>query len=172
MSARARIGWSSVIVAAVCGCGGNAESPKPSGSPPAVAGALPASLTLAAEPTGARPIAEIIATLTSPAAVVARGRVGEEGTSTWFTLADNAIKPCTETGDECPTPWDYCCTSNEDKTKNMATVELHADGKLLDASPLGFAGLDHLKEVVVTGQATKDGGGNVTIVASGIWVKK
>jgi hypothetical protein len=166
-----------VVVAAAFGCGGaeersNPSAGAPSGSAPAGAPTLPAQLVLAAEPAGARPIAEIIATLTAPAAVVARGRVGEEGKQSWFTLADAAIKPCTETGDECPTPWDYCCTSNEDKAKNMATVELHAGGKLLEQSPLGFAGLDHLKEVVVTGQATKDDGGNVTIVASGIWVKE
>lgn len=151
--------------AATSGTGAGATKPTASAT-------LSDSLSLATEPAGAKPIAEVIAGLTAnTAAVVARGRIGEEGKSSYFTLADGSLKACTEMGDECPTPWDYCCTSAEDKKLNMATVELRVAGELVEASVLGFHGLDHLKEVVVTGEAKKDSAGNVTIVASGIWVK-
>lgn len=160
------------LLALACGDGGTKGDAPSSGAPARSTQELPAELALSAEPAGARPIAEIIATLKDGGAVVARGRVGEEGKSTWFTLADDSLKACTEAGDDCPTPWDYCCATAEAKLKGMATVELRAGGALLDRSPLGFAGLDHLKEVVVAGEATKDRSGNVTIVANGIWVKK
>ena len=157
-----------------CGCGDSPSTTTPDGggaTNPTASATLPDALSLATEPAGAKPIAEVIAGLTANAAVVARGRVGEEGNSSYFTLADGSLKACTEMGDECPTPWDYCCTSADDKKLNMATVELRVGGELIEKSVLGFHGLDHLTEVVVTGEAKKDSAGNVTIVASGIWVK-
>jgi hypothetical protein len=163
----------SLLLIGAAGCGED-DPPAPAGGGAATDGApLPDSLALASEPSGARPIGEVIASLQQDrAAVVARGRVGEEGaSSSWFTLADGSLKSCVETGDACETPWDYCCTPNDVKQKQMATVELRVGGALVDRSVIGWHGVDHLKEVVVAGQATKDSGGNVTIVASGIWVK-
>jgi hypothetical protein len=130
------------------------------------------ALALASEPAGAKPLGEVIAAQQGSGPVVARGRVGEDGGgSSWFTLVDPSLKSCVEIGDECKTPWDYCCTPNDVKKQQMANVELRVGGELVEHAVLGWRGLDHLKEVVVAGQATKDGAGNVTIVASGIWVK-
>ena len=101
-----------------------------------------------------------------------RGRVGVEGSdAAYFSLVDLSQKGCIEMGDECPTPWDYCCTPADVMAKQSATVEFRVDGKLAAGSVLGVHGIDHLKEVVVTGEARKDAGGNVIVVASGIWVK-
>lgn len=130
------------------------------------------ALALASEPAGAKPLGEVIAAQQGSGPIVARGRVGEDGGgSSWFTLVDPSLKDCIQIGDECKTPWDYCCTPNDVKKQQMANVELRVGGELVEHAVLGWRGLDHLKEVVVAGQATKDGAGNVTIVASGVWVK-
>ena len=130
------------------------------------------ALALASEPAGAKPLGEVIAAQQGSGPVVARGRVGEDGGgSSWFTLVDPSLKDCIQIGDECKTPWDYCCTPNDVKKQQMANVELRVAGELVEHAVLGWRGLDHLKDVVVAGQATKDSAGNVTIVATGIWVK-
>ncbi len=157
------------------GCGdkqpaGGGANPAATATAPTAA--LPASLALASEPAGAKLIGEIVAGLAASGPVVARGRVGVEGsTDAYFTLADPSLKDCVTIGDHCPTPWDYCCTPADEMAKQSATVEFHVGGKRASGSVIGFHGIDHLKEVVVTGEATKDDAGNVTIVASGIWVK-
>jgi len=149
------------------------ETPAPGGGATAAKGPAPFdALALASEPAGAKPVGEVIAAQQGSGPVVVRGRVGEDGgSSSWFTLVDPSLKDCVQIGDECKTPWDYCCTPNDVKKQQMANVELRVGGELVEHAVLGWRGLDHLKEVVVAGQATKDGAGNVTIVASGIWVK-
>lgn len=154
------------LAALLAACGGD-----PAPTPPAASAAIPDSFALASEPAGARPLADVIAGLAGSAEVVARGNVGQEGGAAYFTLADPSLQSCIDMGDECKTPWDYCCTSADEQKSKMATVELRSGGTLIDGSVLGWNGLDHLKEVVVSGTATKDAAGNVTIVAKGIWVK-
>ncbi len=167
------------FLATACGGGGAGSSSAPdassaSGSSPSASGkaALPASVALRAEPAGAKGVGEAIEALAATGPVVMRGRVGIEGSdSAYFSLVDLSQKGCIEMGDECPTPWDYCCTPADVMAKQSATVEFRVDGKLATGSVLGVHGIDHLKEVVVTGEASKDSAGNVVVVASGIWVK-
>ena len=171
---RNRFAWASalLVVVSALGCGDDAKpGPTPSGGAVASA-ALPDALALAAEPAGAQPIGAIVASLNGSATVVASGRVGVEGKdAAYFSLVDPSQKACTDMGDECKTPWDYCCTPPDVMSKQSATVEFRVGGQLVGTSVLGFHGLDHLKDVVVTGTAKKDSTGNVTIEASGIWVK-
>lgn len=168
-------------LAALAGCGdgaptgGGASNASNASSSRLSAGgkaALPANVALSSEPAGAKGVGETIEALAAAGPVVMRGRVGVEGSdSAYFSLVDLAQKGCIEMGDECPTPWDYCCTPAEVMAKQSATVEFRVDGKLATGSVLGVHGIDHLKEVVVTGEASKDSAGNVVVVASGIWVK-
>lgn len=159
------------LLATACGESGHAGSGGSSNSSVGKA-ALPASFALSSEPVGAKGVGATIEGLAAPGPVVMRGRVGIEGSdSAYFSLVDLSQKGCIEMGDECPTPWDYCCTPADVLAKQSATVEFRVDGKLAAGSVLGVHGIDHLKEVVVTGEASKDAGGNVVVVASGIWVK-
>ena len=82
------------------------------------------------------------------------GRVEPLATdSAVFVMMDvNLYNNCTALNDDhCPTPWDYCCATPEDKLANNATVQI------VDAAGVGIAAnlRDHdinpLDTVVVTG---------------------
>lgn len=89
-----------------------------------------------------------------------------------FTLVDGSIKSCLEEGDECKTPWDYCCVAPTKLAENQAMVKLvDANGELLEGNLEGVNDLDHLTTVVVTGKAEKDAEGNVTIAANNVYIK-
>jgi len=155
-----------------------------SGSSPAGAAgsaskaSLPAGIALAAEPAGAKPVKDVVAAARTGDEVVMVGRVGVEGSDrAYFTLVDPSLKACSETPlkDPCDTPWDFCCSPPEELAKLSALVQFRdggeLDGHLLQGNVLGFAGLDHLKSVVVKGKAEKDSSGNLTVVASGLFVR-
>lgn len=89
-----------------------------------------------------------------------------------FTMVDGGIKSCLEEGDECATPWDYCCTAPGKLAENSATVKLiGADGKILDGNLKGVNSIDNLSTVVVTGKVEKDDRGNMTIAANKVYLK-
>lgn len=163
-----------LLVAAVsaASCSGDAER---SGSGAAAKSAIPASFVLASEPAGAKPVKEAVAAAKSGDELVVTGRVGNEGASSaFFTLVDVTVKPCTEMEppDSCPTPWDYCCEPSDEMAKASATVVFRDGARPYAGNLLGVGGLDHLEHVVVQGKAERDSGGNLTIVASGIYVRK
>ncbi len=163
------VAWLTVV-----GCAKDeAPTPRDGSSTPKAANGLPASFVLAGEPAGARPVKEIVSAARSGDEVVVAGRVGDTGSDRAnFRLVDPSLKSCTEIGDECKTPWDYCCTPPDEMAKVSATVVFQDGEKPYAGTVLGFAGLDHLSSVVVKGRAEKDSSGNLTIVASGIFVKK
>ncbi|MFG0317333.1 MAG: hypothetical protein ACF8XB_08680 [Planctomycetota bacterium JB042] len=107
-----------------------------------------------------------------PAEVVVAGRVsGLVDGRAQLRLTDASFTPCDERpGDSCRTPWDYCCEPPDELARGTVVVEVHEDGRLAKASVAGFHGLELLSEVVVTGTATRDEAGNVTVVATGIHV--
>ena len=138
---------------------------------------VPEGFYLASAPSGAKPVAEVVAAAKDGDAVVVTGRVGGakkvfvDGYAA-FTLMDPKVAPCGGEGmDDCSTPWDYCCEPPNVIAANALSVELVADGKPLAASARGFHGLDHLKTVVVTGTVDKDSAGNVRVLATGLHVQ-
>ena len=153
------------------GCSG--ESDDPGGSSAHAASTLPGTLLLASEPAGAKPVKEIVASAVAGDTVVATGRIGDAGAERAdFRLVDASLKSCVELADQCPTPWDYCCSPAEEKRANSATVEFRDDrGKPLAGSVLGLGGVGHLDTVTVEGRVEKDPMGNVTIVATGLFKK-
>lgn len=73
-----------------------------------------------------------------------------------FTIVDPSLKACSDIpGDDCKTPWDYCC--DRDKLpQNMATIEIvDAQGKVLPFNVRGADGLEPLTRVAVTGRVTE-----------------
>lgn len=86
-----------------------------------------------------------------------------------FTLIDSELKSCRENeGDNCKTPWDYCCVEADVVARNTVTVEVRdSAGRPLRTGPEGFKGfhgLDHLETVTLQGKASRDKQGNVTVV--------
>ena len=73
--------------------------------------------------------------------------------------------------DVCPTPWDYCCEDSTKLRAATATVEFREGADVRKTTARGFHGVDHLKTVVVRGAAEKDAAGNLTIVATGVFVR-
>lgn len=86
-----------------------------------------------------------------------RGRIGgraqamTEG-SPVFILIDKSLRHCAETAhDNCPIPWDYCCTPAETINKNLATVQI-VDGEGRPVTDdLREAGLSELDDLVIVG---------------------
>lgn len=118
---------------------------------PAAAGA-PAAWLLAETPADARTVAEIKPTATEGDPVVMRARIGGRrdpmtpGTPV-FVVVDPGLPSCADIpGDNCPTPWDYCCEPRESLNANTATVQLVDT----DADPIA-AGLQPLDEIIIVG---------------------
>lgn len=148
-------------------CGADAAS-----GPPAVA-ANPAivKLVLAKNPGDAMPVKAAKAKGATERVVVS-GRIGmriEPGLA-MFTLVDTELPYCGEknTGDNCKTPWDYCCESKETILANSLLVEVRgADGKPIATPALPEMRL--LDAVKVTGKLITDDHGNLALLADGLF---
>lgn len=86
-----------------------------------------------------------------------------------FTIVDPAIPPC-GADEGCPTPWDYCCSTDQLKD-NMAMVKIvGADGKTVSQDARKLLGVKELSKVVVRGKAKQDEQGNLTVLADKVFV--
>lgn len=102
--------------------------------------------------------------------VVVRGTVQEfvEGFAA-FVLVEDTLLSCNEiTGDECETPWDYCCADPDEVTRGSAFVEFREGDKAGAWQVEGFHGIAQLSEVVVTGTLEVDDANNLSLAASSI----
>ncbi len=167
-----------LLTLALAGCGPDEPAKPPEPSKPAAS--LPADLFLSAAPEGARGVAE--AKKAAPNAgdeIVLRGRIGGsespfvEGRSI-LTLAEESLEACGEGADDgCTTPWDFCCSSPEEKLANTATVRVVGpDGKPLAAGLSGAGGMKPLSTLVVKGKVSRTEAGNLVVDASGIFVER
>ena len=88
-----------------------------------------------------------------------------------FTIVDPKVEHCAaEEG--CPTPWDYCCTTDQ-LPDNTATITLVDDtGKPLPRSAKDVLGIGELALVTIRGKAKRDNAGNLTVTADRIHVEK
>lgn len=156
-----------VLVAAtgLAGCGG--------GSGPA---AGPERAYLAdTEPAGAVDVGQARKSAVDQEDVVLVGRIGGSASPfvqglAAFTIVDLAVPHCTaEEG--CPTPWDYCCEQDQVK-KSIATVKIvDAAGQPLARDARELLGVKELSTVVVRGKAQRDAQGNLSVLASQVFVK-
>ena len=138
------------LVSAVllAGCGGSAETNLTTGETP--------SWLVAEQPSGARPVTAVKETAREGDQVVIRGRIGGRADPmsadlAVFVMMDPAIKSCSDLGQSCPKPWDYCCETPESLKTNSVTVQIvdaSNETVRVDLSRHGFKPLD---EVVVVG---------------------
>jgi hypothetical protein len=157
------------VVVSVVGCGSsNTTSVTVSPSPEA------AKYLLSAEPAAAVSVGDAKKEAKDGEDITLVGRIGGsespivEGRAS-FTIVDTKLAPCTE---GCPTPWDYCCDTDQ-LPENTASIKVVDEaGKTLPIDAKTGLGLKELQTIVVTGKAKRDDAGNLTVQASGIYVKK
>ncbi len=132
---------------------------------------------LAEEPADAKTVDEVRETAKDGDDVVIVGRIGGDR-DPWvadraaFLIVDPSRIPCSERkNDSCKTPWDYCCET--DLAKSKATIKFVDDaGKTLANDARQLLNVKELQTVVVKGHAKRDEAGNLTVLASGLFVRQ
>lgn len=131
-----------------------------------------------AEPNDAQDVIAARGTAENEQEVVLVGRIGGSE-NPWvdgraiFTVVDHSLKACTEIpGDNCPTPWDYCCATDKLKSSTALVKIVGEDGQPVKTDARELLGVRELTEVVVKGKAQRDDAGNLTVLATGVYVKK
>ena len=164
-----------LVIAFPIGLGGCSKGEESSGTASNSAQSAPLDevFWLAQPPANARGVME---TLNLPDAinpVVVRGKVSEFVTGrAQFRLTDLSLESCDQNeGDDCPTPWDYCCIASDELAAATLVVEFRDGDHLAKAQLAGFHEFDHLKTVVVTGELSKDGAGNALLNATAMHVE-
>lgn len=133
---------------------------------------------LAEEPADAKPVAEVRKAAKDGDEVAITGLIGGD-VDPWikgraaFVIVDPSLKPCSAIhGDNCPTPWDFCCEPNL-TPEHKATIKFVDDaGQTVPTDARELFGIKELAHVTVRGQAKRDEAGNLTVLASGIFIKR
>ena len=143
----------------VAACSGEtADKPKDAATPPtgATNTALPGDLFVTTAPSGAVDVRQAIDSAKAGDDITVRGVIGGrkvafvEGRAMMLVI-DPALTSCADE-EGCPTPWDYCCTPQEDLVANTMTVQVVGDdGRPIATSLQGQADLIELATVVVEG---------------------
>jgi hypothetical protein len=101
---------------------------------------LPDSVFLSEAPAGIQTIKALKASAKEGDEVVVRVVVGGTESPIVAGRASAAIidasinNPCMAEDDHCPIPWDYCCTPQENRTANLATLRVTDEaGQILKA---------------------------------------
>lgn len=142
----------------------------------ATAQAASGKYVLREQPDSAADVTAIRATAQNGEDVAVIGRIGGSR-NPWvrglaaFSLVDCSLTPCNErAGDSCRTPWDYCCEA--DLPKATVLVKFVDDsGRLVREDARQLLGIRELQTVVIRGKALRDDAGNVSIAATGIYVR-
>ena len=133
---------------------------------------------LAAEPEGAGDVIQVRESAADGDDVVIVGRIGGSE-SPWvdgraaFSIVDGSLKACSDIeGDDCPIPWDYCCETPNLPTATALFKVVDGNGDLVKAEAKTLLGVKELSTVVVKGKAQRDDAGNLTVLASGVFVRQ
>jgi hypothetical protein len=158
-----------ILVATLAGCNNESEQETTN-----VDGSL---YQLTAEPAGAISILELRSGAKDNDEVVVVGRIGGsrqpwiKGLSA-FTMMDTSFPPCNELPeDQCPTPWDYCCEA-ELPTKQTLIKVVDNEGQPLEVGAQELLGLKELQTIVVQGKVQLDQAGNMSVLASGVYIRR
>lgn len=160
------------------GCG-SVSGPTPSAvtKTEAAPSADGAKLLLAEAPSASEDVIAARASAKDGDDVSIEGRIGG-AVDPWvdgravFTIVDRTLIPCNERlGDNCKTPWDYCCDTDR-LSKSIVTVKfVDEEGRTVPTDARKLLGVKELETVVVKGKAKRDDEGNLTVLATGLYVK-
>jgi hypothetical protein len=132
---------------------------------------------LKTEPAEAQPVATAKKDAKDGDSITLVGRIGGSESPfvngrASFTIVDTKLVPCSERpGDSCTTPWDYCCDTDQLADCTAAVKLVDEEGKTLPVDAKTGLGLKELQTIVVQGKAKRDEAGNLSVLASGIFVK-
>ena len=110
-------------------------------------------------PEGAVGVVDARAKAKPGEAITIRGKVGGKtnpisDAAAILVLADEkAITSCDDIpGDECETPWDYCCEESSKIAASTTTIQVSdGDGKIVRSTLRGLSGLKELSHLVIAG---------------------
>jgi hypothetical protein len=136
-----------------------------------------AAYRLTAEPAGAAGVIEVREHAKDGDEIVVVGRIG--GASPWiegraaFSIVDGSLKACSDIpGDQCTTPWDYCCETDKLPTATALVKIVDESGALVKTDARQLLQVKELSTVVVKGKAQRDDAGNLVVLASGAYVRE
>lgn len=167
-----------LLAVIVLGCSG--ESPAPADSAPPVSGSAVdgSEYLLSEEPEGAEDVIQVREAAQDGDEVRIVGRIGG-GENPWidgraaFTIVDGSLKACSDIpGDSCEKPWDYCCETHKLPEATALVKVVDKNGELVKSHARELLNVKELSTVVVQGKAQRDESGNLTVLASGVYVKK
>ena len=128
------------------------------------------------EPAGTKGVIDVRKAAKDGDEVVVVGKIGGQDDPWYarqaaFTIVDPSIPSCLDTGDDCKTPWDYCCAPKEDLTRGMMSVKLVDDqGKVVAGDARKLLGLRELNTVVAKGKYRQEGDSFV-VHATAVYVR-
>jgi hypothetical protein len=132
---------------------------------------------LSAEPEGAQDVIAVRESAQDDEDVVIVGRIGGSE-DPWisglaaFSIVDPSIKACSDIpGDDCPVPWDYCCRTDKLPRSSALVTIVDENGDVVKADARPLLGVKELATVVAKGKAKRDQEGNLTVVATGVYVR-
>jgi len=133
---------------------------------------------LSEEPSGAEDVIAVRNSAEDGDDVLVVGRIGgsenpwTEGRAA-FSVVDGSLKACSDIpGDKCATPWDYCCATDKLPTAAALVKVVDENGELVKADARELLNVKELSTVVVRGKAQRDDAGNLTVLASGVYIKQ
>ena len=106
------------------------------------------------------------AEITLKGRVMGRSNPFVDGRAAFVLGDDSLLTPCNEKPDDgCPTPWDVCCDSAENKRKGTATIQiLGDDGRVVSQSLRGVRDLVELSTITVQGTVAEGSSEDALIV--------
>ena len=162
------------FVAVTAGCGTSQIASGPEGED-AAGGAADSQFLVTSEPAGALPVGEARQNVRDDQAVTLVGLIGGsskpfvDGLAA-FTIVDPKVPYCAD-DEGCPTPWDYCCKTEQVKD-SIATVKIVDDsGKPVASDARSLLNVQELATVVVQGKAKRDDQGNLSVLAHKVFVR-
>lgn len=165
------------LLAVTFGCERRVDSVAPPAASPVAA--LPADMFLSAPPAGARDVGALKEDTTASGDVVVHGRIGGRrdpfvrGTAV-FLLTDMSLPTCDMgPGDQCPTPWDYCCEPADRIAAHSLTVQIIGpDGQTLKSGLRENSELTPLSELIMKARvARNDGDKSFVVTCTGLYVR-
>jgi hypothetical protein len=167
------VGLLAASVLPLAGCGMN--EPAVQKSQPAAA--PDSRFVLTEEPADAKPVIDVRQDAKDGDEVTITGRIGGDvdpwvaGRAT-FVIVDSSLTPCSEReGDSCKTPWDYCCDLDRLATAKATIKVVDDQGQPIATDARELLGVKELQTVTVYGKAKRDEAGNLTVLASKVYVK-
>ena len=166
----------SILASLLIGC--SQEATVPTASERAMPIVNRSKFLLTVEPVAANDVIKVRENSSDGDDVVIVGRIGGsqnpwiEGRAA-FSIVDGSLKACSDIeGDNCPTPWDYCCETSKLATATALVKIVDERGDLVKADARELLQIKELSTVVVQGKAKRDDAGNLTVLASTVYVKK